>query len=117
TTPDSFETIFSEFANYFRLSKKAYAAMLDMFSDIIGERVESMRVPGFCQKIDLRHIRLIHGQQDKVLPFKNSEAFARFLPEAKIYPISRTGHYRMLWQDNVLDLMMEGFGRVSPELV
>lgn len=117
TTPDRFETIFAEFANFLRLNKKAYEAMLDMFSDIIGRRVEAMRVPEFCQKVNFRHIRLIHGLQDKVLPFKNSEAFTRFVPEAEVYPISRTGHYRMLWQDNVLDLMMEGFGRVSPERV
>lgn len=40
-----------------------------------------------------RPVLLVHGQQDQVIPFEASERLAALLPNARLHPVDRCGHW------------------------
>ncbi|MEM6263096.1 MAG: alpha/beta hydrolase [Bacteroidota bacterium] len=111
TSPDSFVPIFSQFAQTIGLNKPAYRAYLARVSQILNEDAASMRVSDFTSHITYEQLILIHSQDDTVIPFRTTKGFLAELPDTRLFALSGVGHYRMLWSEEVLNILSGLFSK------
>ena len=102
TSPDKFEPIFMEFAQTIGLNKKAYQIMVNGISKIVRQPAGQMHLSEMCRQIPVRQFTMMHDRHDKVLPFRNAALFAAANPECELIALENVGHYRMLWNEEVL---------------
>lgn len=102
TNPNLIEDIFIEFAAQVKMGKKAYKHLIDYTQGILGNEISSLDVERNLNEIPFRKLLLMHDKEDKVLPFSNSEAIQKKVDRVVLEPLEGIGHYRMLWNDDVI---------------
>ena len=103
TTPNKLIQIFKEFKNFINLGDNAFQIFLQKAYDIFGERVEELSVQEKIKTIKYKNLLLIHDKHDKALPYKNSVEIADRSRNATLISFEKIGHYRMLWEQQVVD--------------
>ena len=111
TSPDKFEPIFMEFAQAIGLNKKAYQVMMNGISDIVRQPADQMRLSEMCREISVNELIMVHDKKDSVLAFKNAEAFAAANLDCTLVQLENVGHYRMLWNEQVLGIISRVFAQ------
>ncbi len=103
TTPNHLIAIFREFKNFINLGDSAFEIFLKNAYDIFGERVEELSVQEKIRTVKYKNLLLIHDKHDKALPYKNSVEIADSSRNATLISFEKIGHYRMLWEQQVVD--------------
>ncbi|MEM9985221.1 MAG: alpha/beta hydrolase [Bacteroidota bacterium] len=103
--PDSLQSMFETFAQSIGLNKAAYRAFEDQISKLLRQPIRELCVSDFTTSIAYRHLSLIHSKQDRVIPFRATKGFVPSLPHSRLYALDEVGHYRMLWSEEVWDLL------------
>jgi len=103
TSPNYFKDIFTEFKNFIELGDKAFKYMVRLADHLLGERLEDLSVEDKLQYANYGQLLLIHDIHDKILPYKNSEKVSQSVHRAALKTYEKVGHYRMLWNDDVLE--------------
>lgn len=98
-----------EYAQTIGLNKRAYRVLLDEVSKIVKRPVEEVNMAALSKDLDYQSISMIYDRNDRVIPFTNARAFANELPDIQMFPLRGVGHYRMLWDEEVLDIIGEAF--------
>ena len=75
----------------------------DYFGEVVGQYIEDVQITQLAKKINYRQLLILHDRYDKVLPFANAWKFSTEHPNARLMPLEKVGHYRMLWHQAVLD--------------
>ena len=104
TAPNSLFEIFYEFKKIIGLSDQSFTYVLGKAESLIKEDVRKVNVDEKLQKISYSKLLLVHDKFDQIIPLKNSEKIKETnneKVELKIY--DKIGHYRMLWNDRVLE--------------
>ena len=101
TTPNRIEDVFNDFKSLVGLSSKAYRKLKDITQRKLGEKIEHVAVEDQIGRTDFNRLLLMHDQDDKVIPFKNSEAIHRKNKNSQLIPFKKVGHYKMLWNDEI----------------
>ncbi len=117
TTPNSIRKIFRDFQKMIGLSNDAYQEMMDHAYRIVHENVESILITQRASNVQYNKLTLIHDEFDKVLPYRNSELFNRFLPRTELITFEHVGHYRMLWNTQVIKAIMGVLNPESKEII
>lgn len=103
TAPNKVKNIFDDFKDFIKLGDKAYAKLLEIAKrDILHEPIEDYTIAkklGFATYNDLL---IIHDEFDKILPFKNTKEILEMNPSIKLHKMQKIGHYRMLWNPEVV---------------
>ncbi len=99
---DVIEDMFKQFQYYLGFNDKIYNEVRKQTQKIIGEPLEDLIVSERLKKIDFEELLLIHDKYDKVIPFKNAVNIHKKIPNSKLLPFEKIGHYRMLWNNNVV---------------
>ncbi len=107
TTPNRFIDFFADFKKMIGLGDKSYKLLCQWASDILHEDLENMIVADKLKKINFNHLLLIHDRNDKVLPYSNTEEIHQAIPNSTIDDHVSVGHYRMLWNKEVLQSIRE----------
>ena len=94
--------IFEEYADYISISKKSYDRMIMHAQKIFRIPLEQFTVDHMLNKVKADQIAIIHDEHDKIIPFNNALALASSHPSIRLFSISKTGHYRMLTNNDVL---------------
>ena len=102
TSPNRLIDIFNEFKNMIGLGSKAYQHLLSKAETILNERVETLTVEDKARDMRVKEITILHDINDKVLPYANSLRLGSKLPQAKLITLNNVGHYRMLWNADVI---------------
>ncbi|MEO9968044.1 MAG: alpha/beta hydrolase [Reichenbachiella sp.] len=103
TSPNKITQIFQDFSNYVGLNKRAHQQLCQRAENILHEPLEGVRVDQLSDKIRYNHLLLIHDSYDKILPKSNSIAIYNQWPKSEIQLLEKTGHYKMLWTDQVIE--------------
>lgn len=107
TSPNFIIDIFTDFKNIIGLSNKAYELMNDRASTILNEDIKTLSTEDKLQLVDFNDALLIHDKHDKVIPFENTININNALTNSRIETYENIGHYRMLWNDDVIKKTIE----------
>lgn len=116
TTPNKVTTIFRDFAKTIGLSNKTYELMVAHAEQLLEESLEDLTVLSKLKKVNPEQLVLIHDHFDKMLPHANSEFLAQNLPNTTLYSFEKIGHYRMLWNETVIDRVMKSIEKKEAEI-
>ena len=102
TSPDKLIDIFSDFANIIGLNEKAYKMMIQLTENRFDKRFEDMEISKALSKVKFDKLLLVHDKEDKILPFENIKRINRKNPKSEIFATEAKGHYRILWDEEVI---------------
>ncbi len=108
TTPNKILNIFNEFQDFVKMGSNAYSKMLGFAEDkILKEPIENYTISNKLKQASINKLMIIHDEFDKVLPFSNSNEIMLEHPEIKLHKMQRIGHYRMLWNTEVVEKVID----------
>ncbi len=107
TTPNSLLEIFSSFKKFVGITDKIFLHMLDNATQSLHEDVRTVSVEEKLDRVSFTKLLLVHDKHDKILPYRNSEEVFKSTNNAELRSYEKVGHYRMLWNDNVLEKTMD----------
>ncbi len=105
TTPNELQKAFDDFYSLLKISKKVQQKMEAKVEKMYQVKIKDMTASLLCHQIHLDHAMIIHDRQDKVIPFHNAETVAKNLKNCQLIPIENAGHYKILWDKRVIDLV------------
>ena len=111
TSPNSLFEVFSDFKNFVGLSERSFTYVLGRAASLIKEDVREVNVEEKLKEISYSKLLLVHDKFDKIIPVRNSEKIKEAntnKAELKLY--NKIGHYRMLWNDHVLEDTLQFIG-------
>ena len=104
SSPNSFLDIFIDFKNLIKLSKKSFSLLLNTAQKVLNREVKDLNIDEEIKSISFSKLLLIHDQYDKVIPFENSEKIALKNPKkTMLIKHQKIGHYKMLWNNDVVE--------------
>ena len=103
TTPNSLLEVFTNFKNFVGINDKAFGYMIKNAEEVVSEKIESVNVSERLKNISFTKLLLVHDKSDKIIPFKNSEDIFHANKNSDLKTYDKIGHYRMLWNDEVLE--------------
>jgi pimeloyl-ACP methyl ester carboxylesterase len=107
TAPRNMESIFVEYKSIIGINDKAYKMMVELGSNLLNDTLENVDTKIGTAKIDYRKLSFVHDRFDKMLDFTNSEGLVKALPNSTLYPFEKIGHYRMLFNPDVIALICQ----------
>lgn len=111
TSPNTLTAIFEEYRDTIGLSQRAYLHLVKRVEAILGESLEDASVPGFLNDSAYDRLLLIHDRTDRVIGFEKAVEIYDQTTRSRYLPLEQMGHYRMLWTEEVIDIVedeMEG---------
>ena len=103
TTPNSLLEVFTNFKNFVGITDKAFGYMIKNAEEIVNDKIDSVNVSERLKNISFTKLLLVHDKADKIIPFKNSEDVYKANKNSDLKIYDKIGHYRMLWNDDVLE--------------
>jgi len=105
TTPNEMKKAFDDFYNLLHINKKVQQKIEIKVEKMYQVKIKDMTASLLCHQIHLDHVMIVHDPQDKVIPFHNAETVAKSLKNCQLIPIENAGHYKILWDQRVVDLV------------
>jgi len=102
TSPNQILDIFEDFRDLIGLGSNAYRLFLKRIQSIIPEPLSEVTVLNMNKTIGYQDLLLIHDRYDKIIPFAYSQRMLENLDNTYLEPFEKIGHYRMLWNPNVV---------------
>jgi esterase/lipase len=106
TTPDKIGDIFDNFASMIKLGKKAYDHLITLTEELSPVKMEEFNISEFVKNIHFKELYVLHDRNDKILPWENATAMKKCNPDIELIPLESKGHYRLLWDDQVIELIL-----------
>lgn len=104
TSPNSLLEVFINFKNFVGITDKTFSFMLKNAEATIQEEIKNVNVQDKLKNISFTKLLLVHDRADKILPYRNSEEIMKANhTNAELKTYDKIGHYRMLWNDEVLE--------------
>ncbi len=103
TTPDRLEHVLQDFGRLMRLRKDRVNTMIRSLEMRYQTPVEQMQVSKLANQARVNQILLLHSEDDRVLPYENTLQVHRAVKHAQLYPVRGKGHYRILWDGEVVE--------------
>lgn len=102
TVNNNLELVFLHFNNIFGFNKRVYKQFISIASKTLQEDMSEMYISKKVTSMKYNEILIIHDKFDKVLPFFNAVELCESIPNISLSAYEKIGHYRMLWNDNVI---------------
>jgi len=116
TCPDKVSSIFEEFRDTIGLGDKAYELMVNKTEQILKDNLEELTVLNKLELTNYEKLVLIHDVHDKVLPYSNSIRIVESLPDTTLFSYEKVGHYRMLWNPEIIETLVNSLGKEKKSL-
>lgn len=115
TSPNTMEAVFEEYRDMIGLGTKAYAYLKRMVEAILDTDMETATVSNFLNQSTYESLLIIHDRTDRVIPFDYAVDLFAQTQNSRYLPLEQTGHYRMLWTEDVLDMIVDELeGKLAP---
>ncbi len=102
TSNNKFLNIFNHFKKMFGFNDKVFSLFKSKVESYVNEKTEDMVVAKKIKQSNINELLLIHDKFDKIIPFKDSEEIHKSVKNSILIPFEKTGHYRMLWNEDVV---------------
>lgn len=102
TANNHIEQVFVDYQNLIGFSDKVYKELKKEAKSIINIDLSEVIVAEYLKKANFNELLLIHDTEDKIINFSNAEEINAAIPNSSIKQFSKIGHYRMLWNEDVL---------------
>lgn len=116
TSPNRISKIFSEYQDFIKLGKKSGAHFRLLAEGILQTPLDNLVVENSGKGIMYNHLLLIHDKNDKIIPLQNSVDISDKWSNAELMFIEKSGHYRMLWDERVIDKISKVFEKRESNL-
>ncbi len=103
TSPDKLWDIFKDYAEVIGLNDAAFKQMIKKTEQRFGRSFDKMQISKVLNDAKFQQLLLIHDVDDKILPFGNTESIHHSNPDSEIFSTKGKGHYRILWDEEVID--------------
>lgn len=107
TSPNFVVEIFKDFKAIIGLGDKAFKLMVNTASDLLGEDVSKVSTEDKLQLVNYNGALLIHDKNDKIIPYQNTISINNAIENSSIETYENIGHYRMLWNEDVIKKSVE----------
>jgi len=95
--------VFRGFQKFLGFNERVFQQAKSYIDEIIEEDFAKMETSKKLKAIDFNKLLIIHDKKDKIIPFYNAEQIHEAFPKkATLIPFERIGHYRMLWNKEVV---------------
>lgn len=105
TTPDKFSERIDQVAQAVGITEKVKLLLIDKIEKEMAIDVSTANVSQFVKSIPVQEAIIIHDKEDKVIPLQQSQNVARNWPESRLVEITGTGHFRILRDERVIDMI------------
>ena len=85
------------------MGNTAYQSLIRKAEHVLGEPLEQVKIEEKLKLANFGHLHLFHDENDKVISYKNSTDIHENIDNSSLYKYSNIGHYRMLWNDELID--------------
>ncbi len=99
TFPKSFLHILNQFAQETDVNIKVINHIVTRAENLLGHAVDSLHMEQLISNVAAAETVIIHDEADRVFPIKHS---IELTPLCQLVRITGTGHYKMLWSNQVL---------------
>ena len=106
TSLNNIEDVFIDYKNTIGLNKKAYRILRKKADEVLGEELKDVLIEQKLTLVDFNYLHLIHDVNDKIIPFENTLRLNRAITNSSIQKYEGIGHYRMLWNKEVIEETM-----------
>jgi hypothetical protein len=96
---------FDDFYNLLKINNRVKQLMEQKIEKRYHIKIKEMTASVLCKQLHLKHAIIVHDKQDKIIPFHNAEIVAKNLKNCQLIPIENAGHYKILWDKRVIDLV------------
>ena len=103
TTPNSLLEIFTNFKDFVGIKDQTFSYMLRNVNNLLQDDIRTISVEDRLKYVSFTKLLLVHDKHDKILPFRNSKEVFQSTSNAELKTYEKIGHYRMLWNDDVLE--------------
>ena len=107
TSPNKMNDIFLDYKKFIGLNDKAHQILVKKANDVLGEDLEKLTIGNKLKDVNFNRLHLFHDEMDKVLPYQNSLDIHDSVDKSTLYTFNKIGHYRMLWNDELIKKVME----------
>jgi len=107
TSPNVIMDIFLDYKQMINLSDKSFEYLCVSTNEVLGEDINELNMSSKLKSSDFQRIKIIHDKQDKVIPYQNGVALSESNPKVQLETYENIGHYRMLWNDQVLHSVVD----------
>ena len=107
TSPDRICDIFSGFAHQIGLGKAAAGKLILRTERFVPFRMEAFNISDFVSEIQWDKLTLMQDINDQVLPWANAQSIREKNPTIELIPLKDKGHYRILWDREVIGLILD----------
>ena len=101
------EQVFTDFQKLVGFNNRVFKLLEKRIEKLVGVKLSDMQVEERLKKVDFKELLLIHDKYDKIIRFENSEVLHQKFPNSKLIPFEKIGHYRMLWNEEVLSEVLK----------
>jgi len=102
STNNRLEDVFLYFKKIVGFNKTIYKEFTKLLEGYMNENVDEMVVSDKIKSFDFDKLLVIHDKFDKVIPFNDAKTIHQEVENSKLIPFEKIGHYRMLWNDEVV---------------
>ncbi len=106
TCPNSLGEVFKDFSHQIGLNNAAHSHLVQLAENILGQKIEHLVVSNLLHKSNFQELTLIHDEYDKVISIKDAQKIQQTNPKSKLISMQNIGHYRMLWNSELIDLIV-----------
>ena len=107
TVPNKFRERLEEIAQHLGLPYKVVIRLIEKIEAAHDIKVDEINVEDYAQKSSINKALILHDTNDRVLPVEKSREVAQKWPVATLVEITGTGHYKILGDQKVLDMVIK----------
>lgn len=96
------QVIFKDYQKFIGFNDVIYHEIAKWVKNVLNEKLENLVLSDRIKQINYQGLKIIHDKYDKVIPFESAVEIKTAIPNAKLVPFEKIGHYRMLWNEDVL---------------
>ena len=106
TFPKSFLHILDQFAQKTGANNRVINHIVARAEKLLGHTVDSLHMAQLISNVAAEKTIIIHDEDDRVFPIEHS---IELTPRCQLIRVTGTGHYKMLWSDQVLQTLKQHF--------
>jgi pimeloyl-ACP methyl ester carboxylesterase len=110
TTPMSFKEAVDDARRILGFSERTEKHLIHRIEQERSERYSEMNMPFYFERIPhVKEVLMVHSIDDKILPIESSRHLQERFPQTELIELNGLGHYRILWSEEVQELIDERF--------
>ena len=103
TSNNKIEQVFFDFQKMIGFNEKLYNVIKKKADLILGEDLSKLEIAEKLKEANFDDLLLIHDTKDKMISYSNAVEIHEKVPNSTLNTHTKIGHYRMLWNQDVLN--------------